>query len=146
MCNIYFDMDGTIVDLYSVDNWLEKLTANDPSPYIDAAPLIRLNTLARTLNRLQRNGYKIGIVSWLSKVSNNDYDAAVTSAKYKWLSIHLPSVHFDEIKIVPYGTPKSTVVNDPSGILFDDEENNRINWTGTAFDVNNIIEVLRGLN
>ena len=145
MTTIYFDMDGTIADLYGVENWLDKLIASDPSPYMDAAPLLRLCTLARMLNKLQRKGNKIGIVSWLSKSGNASYNEAVTAAKIDWINRHLPSVKFDEIIIVPYGTPKASVVNDPSGILFDDEENNRVNWRGTAFDVNEIIEVLKGL-
>ena len=143
---IYFDMDGTIADLYAVENWLAKLRASDPSPYAEAAPLLRLCTLARLLNQLQRKGYKLGIVSWLSKCGSPEYNEAVTAAKIDWINHHLPSVNFDEIKIVAYGVPKSSVVNDPFGILFDDEENNRIEWTGTAFDVNEIITVLKGLN
>ena len=146
MTTIYFDMDGTIADLYGVAGWLEMLNAFDPTPYAEAVPLLRLCSLARVLNRLQREGYKIGIVSWLSKANNAEYNEAVTAAKIEWINRHLPSVNFDEIKIVPYGTPKASVVNDPSGILFDDEENNRINWAGTAYDVHNIIEVLKGLN
>lgn len=146
MTTIYFDMDGTIADLYGVSGWLEMLLAHDPAPYALAAPLIRLCTLARVLNGLKRRGYKIGIVSWLSKENNPEYNEAVTAAKTDWINRHLPSVDFDEIKIVPYGTPKSEVVNDPSGILFDDEENNRVNWAGTAFGVDNIIEVLKGLD
>ena len=145
MTTIYFDMDGTIADLYGVAGWLEMLNAFDPTPYAEAVPLLRLCSLARVLNRLQREGYKIGIVSWLSKANNAEYNEAVTAAKIDWINRHLPSVNFDEIKIVPYGTPKGSVVNDPNGILFDDEENNRINWPGTAFDVNGIIEVLKGL-
>ena len=142
---IYFDMDGTIVDLYGVENWLDKLLANDPAPYAVAAPLVRLCTLARVLNNLKRRGYKVGIVSWLSKNGNNEYNTVVTETKIKWINTHLSSVDFDEIKIVPYGTPKGSVVNDPSGILCDDEEKNRINWPGIAFDVNDIINVLKGL-
>ena len=30
---IYFDMDGTIADLYGVDNWLEMLINEDATPY-----------------------------------------------------------------------------------------------------------------
>lgn len=146
MTTIYFDMDGTIADLYGVSGWLEMLLAHDPAPYALAAPLVRLCALARVLNGLKRRGYKIGIVSWLSKDNNPEYNEAVTTAKTDWINHHLPSVDFDEIKIVPYGTPKGEVVNDPDGILFDDEENNRINWPGTAFGVDNIIEILRGLN
>lgn len=29
---IWFDMDGTIADLYGVDGWLEMLIAEDPTP------------------------------------------------------------------------------------------------------------------
>jgi histidinol phosphatase-like enzyme len=142
---IYFDMDGTIADLYGVDGWLPMLRASDPSPYKMAKPLVNLSILARYLNKLQRNGYKIGIVSWLSKCSDNAYDKAVTLAKTEWLAHHLASVNFDEIVIVPYGTQKSSVVDFPKGILFDDEKSNRTEWNGTAHDVYNIIEILKGL-
>ena len=64
---IYFDMDGTIANLYAVPNWLEMLRAYDPTPYQKAVPLVRMASLARILNRLQREGWVIGIVSWLSK-------------------------------------------------------------------------------
>lgn len=142
---IYFDMDGTIANLYSVENWLSKLRNEDASPYTDAEPLVRLATLARLLNRLQRNGHRIGIVSWLAKNASESYDIKVTNAKIEWLNNHLKSVHFDEIRIEKYGTPKSTMVDDINGILFDDEEPNRNEWKGTAFDVDNIIEILKGI-
>ena len=142
---IYFDMDGTIANLYAVENWLPKLRNEDASPYTDAKPLVRLATLARLLNKLQRNGHKIGIVSWLAKNSTENYDIKVTNAKIEWLNTHLKSVQFDEIKIGKYGTPKSTMVDDINGILFDDEEPNRKEWKGKAFDVDNIIEILKGI-
>ena len=143
-CTIFFDMDGTIADLYGVENWLEYLINNDEYPYTNAKPLVNLNSLARILNRLQKSGYRIGIISWLSKNSNNEYDEKVTAAKNKWLQKHLASVKFDEINIVSYGTPKETFNND-NDILFDDEEPNRNNWTGRAFNVNSIIEILKSL-
>ena len=142
---IYFDMDGTIADLYAVENWLPKLRSADASPYEDAIPMVKMNLLARLLNRLQREGYTIGIVSWLAKNSDEEYDEKVTRAKKTWLDKHLASVHFDEIHIVKYGTPKQTIVDNPLGILFDDEEQNREKWLGTAHDVDNIIEVLKAL-
>ena len=139
---IYFDMDGTIADLYGVDNWLEMIINEDATPYKIARPLVRMQSLARVLNRLQREGYKIGIVSWLSKNGSEAYEEAVAEAKREWLAKHLASVHFDYIDIIAYGTPKQ---NGRDGILFDDEEPNRNNWNGIAYDVNNIIEVLRTL-
>ena len=142
---IFFDMDGTIADLYGVENWLDYLIASDALPYEIAKPLIRLNALARILNRLQKQGYKVGVISWLAKNSNTDYDEKVTKAKKEWLKKHLASVNFDEIHIVKYGTPKQTFAKTENDILFDDEEKNRNGWTGKAFDVNEIIEILKGM-
>ena len=143
---IYFDMDGTIADLYGVTDWLEMLMNGNELPYAIAKPLVRLTVLARFLNKLQKNGYKIGIVSWLAKNSNAEYDEKVTQAKKEWLNKHLASVKFDEIHIVSYGTPKQDIVNFPQGILFDDEEKNRTNWTGKAFDEKNIIKIIKSLD
>lgn len=141
---IIFDMDGTIADLYSVKDWLPKLRAEDPSPYLDAKPLVRLSLLARKLNKLQRTGYKIGVVSWGSKVSSPEYLDAVRAAKEKWLAQHLRSVKFDSIVVCPYGTPKSSVCPfySDSAILFDDEENNRNEWGENAFSEKEIFEIL----
>ena len=63
---IWLDMDGTIANLYAVENWLPKLRAFDPDPYRHAEPLVRMATLARLLNNRQRKGYEICIVSALS--------------------------------------------------------------------------------
>jgi hypothetical protein len=140
---INFDIDGTIADLYANPNWLPMLRAFDPTPYATAKPLLRLNVLARKLNALQKAGYELAIISWLSKESNAEYDELVTATKMAWLAEHLPSVKWDRITIVPYGTPKEMFCGNPLDILFDDEERNRNNWTGRAYDVQNIMEILR---
>ena len=142
MREINFDMDGTIADFYGVDNWLEYLIERNPFPYETAKPLINMSVLARYLNRLQRNGYKINIISWLAKNSTDEFDEMVTFAKKKWLKKHLPSVNWDKITIVSYGINKSTL---GCGILFDDEENNRKMWGQGAYDVHNILEILKTL-
>lgn len=139
---INFDMDGTIANLYGVENWLDYLIAKDTTPYAIARPLINLSALARVLNRLQREGYTIGVISWLAKNSDDNYNKRVDEVKREWLARHLPSVQWDKINIVAYGTPKSTC---GEGILFDDEEPNRKEWNGIAYDVDNIFEVLKAL-
>ena len=139
---INFDMDGTLANFYGVDGWLECLINRDATPYAVARPLFNFSALARRLNALQRNGYEICIISWLAKNSTADFDARVAEVKKEWLKKHLPSVKWDKITIVPYGTPKSTC---GEGILFDDEEPNRKEWKGTAYNVENILEVLKKL-
>ena len=143
--SIVFDLDGTLANLYAVEGWLPMLRAEDTTPYTLAEPMMRMNVLARVLNDLKRKGFKVGIVSWTAKNGTIEYNERVRKAKIKWLKNHLKSVQFDEIHIVEYGTPKHEIVNDKNGILFDDEEPNRVGWTGTAFDVDNIIEVLKGI-
>lgn len=145
MRTIFFDLDGTIADLYGVKNWLQYLLASNPFPYENAKPLLNLQALARVLNRLQRNGFRIEVISWLSKNSTPEYDEAVTLAKLRWLRTHLASVSFDEINIVSYGICKDTFRHTTADILFDDEEPNRKAWNGVAFGVENIIDILRSL-
>ena len=140
---IWFDMDGTIADLYGVENWLDYLLAEDTTPYDIAKPLVNLSYLARLLNQAQRAGYEVGIVSWLAREKSAFYDELVTESKLGWLNQHLKSVNWDKILIVPYGTDKLNVTG--GGILFDDEEPNRTNWGDGAFEPNKIFEVLRNL-
>ena len=140
---INFDMDGTIANLYGVQNWLEMLIAEDTTPYAVARPMVNMSALARRLNNLQRSGYEIGVISWLSKSGSLEYNERVAEVKREWLAKHLPSVAWDRITIVPYGTPKQNFCENPLDILFDDEAKNRDNWTGRAYDVQNIMEILR---
>lgn len=142
---ICFDMDGTLADLYGVDNWLTDLRNENTRPYEMAKVLLNMNILARRLNRLQAKGHKIVVISWLSKSGSDNYNEAVTEAKKAWLKKHLGSVKFDEMNIVKYGTPKSLFCSSAEDVLFDDEKPNRENWLGRAYDVNNILETLATL-
>ena len=144
---IYFDMDGTIADLYGRDGWLDDLMNEYTRPYREAKPLVDMRVLGRELNRLKNAGYTVGIVSWLAKGATDEYNARVAEAKRRWLDRHIGAVEWDEIHIVAYGTPKHEIVADPMGILFDDEKPNRLAWdlNGWAFDTDHIIEVLKAI-
>lgn len=139
---INFDMDGTIADLYGVSNWLEDLLHENVRPYVEARPLVNLQALARVLNRLIRAGYEVNIISWTSRNGSEEYNEAVRQAKIKWLRQHLASVHFSEIIIIPYGTPKELFAD---GILFDDEVHNREAWGDGAYTEKEIFEILKNL-
>ena len=141
---IWFDMDGTIADLYGVENWLEMLIAHDETPYAIAKPIVNLSVLARLMNKVQRKGFEICIVSALAKDSTAEYDERVRNAKIKWLANHLKSVHFDEIRFVPYWYIKHNV-NTGADVLFDDEERHLEKWTGTAVHASKMIETLKAI-
>ena len=139
---IFFDMDGTIADLYGVEGWLADLVGGNPRPYAEAKPLVNMQRLARRLNRLQKIGYEVCVISWLAKGGSAEYNATVAEVKKEWLRKHLASVQFNEIHIVAYGTPKESIGR---GILFDDEAHNREKWGLGAYEPKDIFEVLAEL-
>lgn len=142
---IAFDLDGTIVGLYGVENWLEHLVNEDTTPYAIAKPLVNLSLLARYLNKIQKMGIEIGIISWLSKSGSEQYNEAVAEVKKKWLAKHLPSVVWDSVVIIPYGTSKNNYCGSADDVLFDDELRNRAGWGGRAYDETAIFKILKEL-
>lgn len=146
-----FDMDGTIADLYGVENWLPMIRAYDATPYMNARPLLNLSALARQLNAAQRKGAKLVIISWASKDPDPGFFEDVLTAKVEWLMEHLPSVRWDEVYVVPYGRNKAKQcgVTGKNFFLFDDEERNRNEWEeldGLAFNPSDIPEILKRFN
>lgn len=127
---IYFDMDGTIADLYGVDNWLEKLRAFNPEPYYDAKPLVDMRKLNNILEQFTRFGVTIGVISWLAKDSRYYYDKRVRDAKRAWLDKYLPIAQ--EIHIVKYGRTKLACASHKNSILIDDNEKVRQGWHGAG--------------
>lgn len=148
---IVFDMDKTIADLYGVPNWLEKLRAYDPSPYLDAEPMWDMNLLAQVLDELRFHGVRISICSWLSKEPTKTYDKAVREAKKKWLAKY--GFPFDDCHIISYGVNKwdymSKFIPEDEDVVYliDDEAYNRLCWADKAIDPTktDIIEWLNDL-
>lgn len=125
---ICFDMDGTIADLYGVENWLTKLRAEDASPYRDALPLYNMNELNLVLTALSIEGWEIRVISWLSKGASAEYSKAIRIAKREWLSkYHFPA---DRIHFVAHGTTKANSVRKytTQAILVDDNAKVRKGW------------------
>lgn len=144
---IWWDMDGTVANLYSVDNWLSKLRNEDSSPYIEAKVLFDMTPIIKKLEYLRSAGWRIGIISWTSKASSYEYHKAVAAAKNEWLRSNFP-ISFDYINIIPYGTPKSRfMIGDD--ILFDDDERVRKDWNhhgGISFNPTSLENILIALS
>lgn len=144
---IVFDLDGTLADLYSVPEWLEKLRSYDAIPYSAAKPIYDAKELIPLIAELKDRGFRIIVTSWLSKVSTKEYDAAVRDAKKKWLAEY--GFPYDEIHLVKYGTPKTKCSRGKAKyqILVDDNAEVRSKWTlGATIDANeNIIPMLKAL-
>lgn len=137
---LVFDMDGTIANLYGVENWLNLLRAESSLPYRVAEPMYNMDTLVVVLNLLKAQGWKVAVTSWLSMDSTRAYDEKVKVAKREWLAKY--NFPYDEIHLVPYGTPKSECTRNLGGfqILFDDNKEVRDGWElGQTVDANGYI-------
>lgn len=142
---IWFDMDGTIADLYGVDGWLEDLIAHNTRPYAQAKDIYNVLDLLEIMIALKEKGYKLGVISWGSKENNKEYDKAVEIVKKAWLYDRLMDAFLDEIIVTPYGVRKAdTCRKFGYGILVDDEKQNRDAWDlGVTIDATqNIIKAL----
>lgn len=148
---IVWDMDGTIADLYGVNGWLEKLKAENPTPYIEAKPLWDMERLAEILTAIHQKGIEIRIVTWLSKDSSEEYKTATRNAKLEWLNRY--NFPFDHFHGIAYGTTKADSIRkylaeNETAILFDDNEKVRKGWhLGETVNptTTNILEFLASL-
>ena len=141
---LVFDMDGTIADLYGVDNWLNDLRAENPRPYEVAKPIYDMDILNALLMIFKAMGWKIVVTTWLAMGSTKEYDTLVREAKIAWLEKY--DFPYDEIHLVKYGTTKANCTRHIGGmqVLVDDNEKVRKGWNlGKTIDANeNIIEKL----
>lgn len=126
---VWFDMDGTLADLYSDPNWLKEVRSYNPAPYLNAKPIYEQRSLLRSLSALKAKGFKLGIISWASKITTTKYTKETKAAKVKWLKEHDLYNMFDKILITSYGDNKSNRCSYYGrGILVDDEEGNLDSW------------------
>jgi len=134
---IVFDLDGTLVDLYGVPNWLEMLRAEDITPYEVAEPMYNMDLLVSVLNDLRANGVMIAVTTWSSMGGSREYNKRVRAAKIAWLEKY--DFPFDIFHCQAYGTTKANATRKYGGnqILFDDNAKVRKGWTlGRTVDAN----------
>lgn len=147
---IYFDMDGTIADLYGVDNWLQICLAGSAAPYRNARPMFNRDKMKLTLASLKSQGWHIGVISWLFMGASTEYDAKVTTAKQTWLRQYMPEL--DEVIIAPYGQAKAELASvKQNAILVDDDKKNLAAWNDkaanrTSIDASNHAAMFAALN
>ena len=135
---LVFDMDGTIADLYGVENWLSDLRTHNPRPFRVAKPMYDMATLNTLVNILKENGWTIAVTSWLPMESNRVFDNKVRVEKMAWLKAY--GFPYDEVHFVKYGTTKAKCTRKLGGyqILIDDNEQIRKGWNlGRTINANN---------
>lgn len=138
---IYWDMDGTIANLYGQENWLHDLRAEIVTPYEKAEPLYDMDKLNAILYALRKFGYKIGVITWGSMDASDNYNNEVRRAKKIWIENNLPSCQ--EFHFQKYGVPKHKAtyqnIKINKDILIDDNADVRAKWIekgGVAIEPN----------
>lgn len=141
---LVFDLDGTIVDFYGVDNWLNDIRNENTRPYEIAEPLYDMEVLNAILDVLRLQGWRIAITTWLAMGSSVEFENATRKAKIEWLKKY--NFPYDEIHLVRYGTTKANATRKNGGyqILVDDNAKIRQGWSlGSTIDANkNILGTL----
>jgi hypothetical protein len=132
---IYFDMDGTIADLYSVNNWCYKITHDDASPYKQAKPLVNIAQLQKILQAFKALGITVGVISWGAKGASAQFTREVKKRKKEWCTSL--GLEFDEFHVVKYGTKKQSVAKIKNAVLVDDSLEVLESWNGTTIDAYN---------
>lgn len=129
---VYLDMDGTIADLYGINNWLPRLQNEDSTIFLECRPLITEDTL---LKIFPTSHYEIIILSMTPKNATKEYCNGVAAQKNQWLDKYFPSISKRIFK--KYGNNKN-LKNSINAILVDDNELIRNNFKGLALNPNEI--------
>ena len=128
---VCFDMDGTLANLYDVNNWEHRLNTNDFTPYYEAKPLYNMSRLALLTKTLIEAGVEVRILTWASMKANSMETKVIKLIKKAWLEKY--GFNFTNLHCVKYGTTKSKIIKKylkegESAILIDDNENIRKGW------------------
>lgn len=148
---LYFDMDGTIADLYGSDNWLEKIQNKQPV-FETLAEMPWFETAKKLIRILKfQYGYEVGVITWTPMDTTAEYEAIARVEKNMWLGEHANGL-FDFAVFQRYGTSKAISIRDEYQrglhILFDDNHEVRADWEQTfqpAYDAKDMVTVLRTL-
>ncbi len=127
---IWFDLDGTLYDLYNVDGWLEMLHAEDTTAYTCGNPMHDMTAVNAVCEQLTAHGFTIGVITWTAMNGSAEFNAATAAVKKQWVSENFPCASC--VHVVDYGVPKQTVVT--GGILVDDNADVRAEWDGLTID------------
>lgn len=125
---IYFDLDGTLADLYNEKNWLEKLIGEKRNLFRNLKTMHDKNKIINALSQLSAKGYEISVITWTPKNVSDEYIKIVEKEKIEWIKEHFPII--TDVHCLAYGTPKqkAKIKKAKEMILVDDNLEVIQNW------------------
>lgn len=137
MASIWFDLDGTLYELYKIPNWLERLEAKDWSVFTDGKPRKHHERIREAIKALQAKGWTVGCITWGSRGIPKGKDLQeIAEKKKEFLAKYFPEL-LENFCCLPYGDSKAIpVINNgyisrtpkQSNYLVDDNKIVRKNW------------------
>lgn len=122
---LFFDMDGTIADLYGTENWLEMLLAETKNLFRNLKVMHDKEKLTKAIKDLQAKGFEIGVITWTPKEVSEEYIGIVAEEKRNWIAEHFPMI--TEIHCLGYGVPKQNAPIKKSGLMILADDNTEVN-------------------
>lgn len=103
---VFFDLDGTLFDLYGKSDWLYRLENEIEGVFSsgDLMPEISKEDLFEVIADLSAYGVEFNVITWLPMQASREYQETCTNEKIKWVRKNLPFIN--NIVCQPYGTPK----------------------------------------
>ena len=116
---INFDLDGTLYDLYGLENWLSLLRNEQEGAFTLSFPLFGAEFYVIISNLLAK-GVIFNVITWLPMGASKEYEEICTREKREWCKNFLPFI--TNFTAQPYGVPKQKgiVKNAQTEILIDD--------------------------
>lgn len=131
---IWFDMDGTIAELYKVNGWLEMLRESDWRVYDKCLPRAHFDRINRAVEALTAHGWQVGVITWASKDVGWGVDCdRIGEIKFDWLCRFFPAIADGKFACIPYGESKAQYLLDMEeagevNYLVDDNKEVREDW------------------
>lgn len=125
---VYLDMDGTIANLYNINNWLDRLINEDKEIFEECEPM---TTQEKLFQLFPICDYEIIILSMTPKNATIEYCENVINQKNKWLDMFFPML--TKRIYLKYGNNKN-LKNSKNAILIDDNETIRNTFKGIALN------------
>lgn len=137
MASIWFDLDGTLYELYKIPNWLERLERKDWNVFVDGKPRKHHERTREAIKALQAKGWTVGCITWGSRGLTKEKELqGIAEKKKEFLAKYFPEL-LENFYCLPYGASKALPIMHnyccirPSkqiNYLVDDNKIVRENW------------------
>ena len=121
---IYFDLDGTVYDLYNVENWLEKLHSEDASVFSEGNFIGDYNRFKTVCEKLVSVGVQFEVITWLPMQASEEYEIECTEVKREWVKKFMPFV--TEFTAQSYGIPKQNAIKKRAKTMYLLDDNKEV--------------------